>query len=257
MVLLLAIVSTCRQQPAAVSTDTAATNNSSDSDATTTSAAATNPPRAAANVTNAAETVSNEAPIATLTAADAAAEITVRSQPSQESEPLGYGRVGEPVVLGRTATDAAGYTWHYVTFQTDATVGWVRADLLDIPTLQPTAQAPSNPAAVSQTPSDTLKQSLDETCGGQRAIESYFVTPTNTIYICKVRGQRTYLSQETGTEQVITAQDVEALGGGYIISNGNFEYRLDSSSLVVVRLADSGQPEEVLRETIVYTERYK
>jgi hypothetical protein len=64
------------------------------------------------------------------------------------------------------------------------------------------------------------------------------------------------LSQETGTEQVVTAQDVEALGGGYIITNGNFEYRLDSGNFVVVRFDDSGQQEEVLRETIVYTERY-
>ena len=76
------------------------------------------------------------------------------------------------------------------------------------------------------------------------------------FYVCKIRHQRLYLSQEQGTEQVVTAQDVEALGGGYIIGNDNFEYRLDASSLVVVRLSDSGRQEEVLREPVIHSERY-
>ncbi|NEQ45062.1 MAG: SH3 domain-containing protein [Leptolyngbya sp. SIOISBB] len=194
--------------------------------------------------------------VATLTAEDPTAQINVRSQPSQTSDPLGYGRVGEPVILGRTDVDDEGYTWYYVTFQSDATVGWVREDLLAISALAPSEDAPASTVAVSQTPSDTLRRSLDETCGGQAAVEAFFTTPSNTIYICKVRNQRTYLSQEAGTEQVVTTQEVEARGGGYIVTNGNYEYRLDSGNLIVVRFDDSGQQEEVLRETVVYAKRY-
>ncbi|MEM1308605.1 MAG: SH3 domain-containing protein [Cyanobacteria bacterium P01_H01_bin.153] len=193
---------------------------------------------------------------AKLTAADPQAQINVRSQPSSVGEPIGYGRVGETVVLGRSEAAEDGYTWHRVTFQSDGTVGWIRGDLLDIQPLESVTDQPATAAPVNQATSDALKQSLDDTCGSTKAVESYFVTASNTIYICKVRNRRTYLSQEAGTEQVIQAEDVEALGGGYIIGNDNFEYRLDASSLVVVRFDDSGQQEEILREPVIHSERY-
>ena len=271
LVLFLAIVSTCRQQPAAVSTDDLNNDNSQSTAAiavdrpmseTATAPNAAHSTRLADKVAHSTAVTSTTEPeraaerMATLTAADPAAQINVRSRPSQASEPLGYGRVGESVLLGRTAADDVGHTWYFVTFQNNATVGWVRSDLLAMPTPAPTDTTETNAVAVSQTPSDTLKRSLDETCGGQNAVDAFFTTPSNTIYICKVRNQRTYLSQETGTDQVVTVQDVEALGGGYVITNGNFEYRLDSGSLVVVRFDDTGQSEEVLRETIVYAKRY-
>ncbi|MEM7650362.1 MAG: SH3 domain-containing protein [Cyanobacteria bacterium P01_A01_bin.70] len=193
--------------------------------------------------------------IATLIAENPGAEVNVRSQPSATSAPIGYGQVGDTVVLGRAEPAEDGHTWHYVTFQNASTVGWVRSDLLDIPTA-PSASTDESAAATLSPQSDVLKEALDEHCGNIRAIEAYFVTQSHTIYVCKIRHQHLYLSQEQGTEQVVTAQDVEALGGGYIIGNDNFEYRLDSSSLVIVRFDDAGQQEEVLREAVVYTERF-
>ena len=193
--------------------------------------------------------------IATLITENPGAEVNVRSQPSATSAPIGYGQVGDTVVLGRAAPATDGHTWHYVTFQNASTVGWVRSDLLDIPPATPSSS--DEPAAATLgAQSDVLTQALDEHCGNARAIEAYFATQSHTIYVCKLRHQRLYLSQEQGTEQVVIAQDVEALGGGYIIGNDNFEYRLDSGSLVIVRFDDSGQQEEVLREAVVYTERY-
>ena len=196
-----------------------------------------------------------EGQIATIIAENPNAEVNVRSLPSATSDPIGYGQVGDTVVLGRAAPAQDGHTWHYVTFQNASTVGWIRSDLLDLPTTSPSST--DEPATATLSPqSDVLKQALDEHCGNTRAIEAYFVTQSHTIYVCKVRHQRLYLSQEQGTEQVVTAQDVEALGGGYIIGNDNFEYRLDSGSFVIVRFDDSGQQEEVLREAVVYTERF-
>jgi hypothetical protein len=189
-------------------------------------------------------------------AEDADAVINVRSLPSSESDPIGLGRVGEKVVLGRSEPGEDGYTWHYVTFQGTSTVGWVREDLLDLPEVDPDAEPQSQTHAQAALHSDVLKQALNENCGDMRAIEAYFVTASHTIYVCKVRNKRLYLSQESGTQQVVTAKEVEALGGGYIIGNGNFEYRLDSGSFVVVRFDDSGKQEEVLRESVVYAERY-
>lgn len=263
LVLILAMVSTCRREPDAVTTahqsavgPGPAAANSATANAITSDAPAT---RTAPATGNRQATDDNRpaGQTAILTANDPEAQINVRSQPSQTGDPIGYGRVGEPVVIGQTAEAPDGDTWHYVTFQNDATVGWIRSDLLAIQSSE-TATAPPSEAtanASNQPPSDVLKRSLDETCGGTEAIESYFVTPSNTIYVCQNRNRRTYLSQETGTEQVVTAKEVEALGGGYIISNGNFEYRLDSSSLVVVRFDDSGRQEEVLREPVIYSER--
>ena len=266
LVLLLATVSTCRQKAASTSTEVAnqsdapsalkAVSNASEPRPTGVAAHSSQrggsvPPRAAAKARS-------EPVVVSLTAADPAAQINVRSQPTQTSAATGYGVVGESVILGHTETDADGYAWYLVTFQQDDLVGWVREDLLALPPgeLRPQAEGTSAPISAGQAPSDSLKTALDETCGSQQAIEAYYLTPSNSIYICQARNRRTYLSQETGTEQVITAQDVEALGGGYIITNGNFEYRLDSGNFVVVRFDDSGQQEEVLRETIVYTERY-
>ena len=257
LVLLLAVASTCRPKTTAVSTGS--DNGVKPQSAAATPDASQSPsvngtvPRPVASRPTRATQVEQTA---TLTAVDPAAQINVRSQPSQASPPVGYGQVGEAVILGRTAADTAGYTWHHVTFTSDSAVGWVRADLLAMPTVEAAETDASTPVSPEQAPSDTLKQALDETCGGQSAIEAYFVTPSNTIYICKVRNQRTYLSQEAGTEQIVTAQEVETLGGGYIVTNGNFEYRVDSGSLVIVRFDDTGQQAEILREYIVFTNRY-
>lgn len=256
-VLLLAVIGTCRQRTATNSSPLPSpTSANPGSEATTGSIEV---PSALSEM-GAPASASPSRPeelagkTAILTADNPASIINVRSLPSATGEPVGAGQVGDEVLLGRTETAEDGYVWHYVTFQDSAIVGWIRSDLLDI---QPAAA--STETLTAPTPShqsDALKQALDEQCGDAKKIESYFITQSHTIYVCKNRQQRLYLSQESGTQQVITAQDVEAVGGGYIIGNGNFEYRLDSGSFVVVRFDESGRQEEILREAVVYTERY-
>ena len=261
-VLLLVVAGTCRQRSSSSQSATSSTEQLP----TTAPESVTNPASlpttdSAADGQETRSTHSDNRPslegqIAVLMADDPDSVINVRSLPSPESDPIGLGRVGEQVILGRSEPAEDGYTWYYVTFPGTSTMGWVREDLIDLPAVDPDAK-PTAKAKLRAAPNnDVLKQVLNEQCGDMRAIEAYFVTPSHTIYVCKVRNKRLYLSQESGTQQVVTANEVEALGGGYIIGNGNFEYRLDSASFVVVRFDDSGRQEEVLRESVVYTERY-
>ena len=195
--------------------------------------------------------------VAILTAEDVDAVINVRSLPSSISEPIAVGTVGDTVIMGRSKISEDGYTWHYVTFEKASTVGWIREDLLDIQPIDPASIADSDRNLPSTPASDVLKQALDEQCGTTKVVEAYFVTQRHTIYVCRVRNKRLYISQETGTEQIITADEVKVLGNDYIVGNGNFEYRLDSSNFAVVRFDDSGKQEDVIREPVIYTERYQ
>ncbi|MDB9524625.1 hypothetical protein PN498_01375 [Oscillatoria sp. CS-180] len=280
---LVAIVGTCRQQPVTSRTTTETEQHTIGSlNQPLTSAASaqsTTPfiespnasetpftPSESPNPRNSQESISDaratsptadedlEGQTATITAQNPNAEVNVRSLPSVASDPIGYGHVGDTVILGRSEVEEGGATWHYVTFQDAPTAGWIRSDLLEIQATPPSIVV--DPTVNTKAQSEILHKALDERCGDVRAIEAYFVTQSHTIYVCKVRNQRHYLSQEQGTEQIITADDVEMLGGGYIIANGDFEYRLDSSSLTVVRVNDSGRQEEILQEAVVYSERY-
>ncbi|MEO0985048.1 MAG: hypothetical protein AAFY20_05815 [Cyanobacteria bacterium J06639_14] len=189
--------------------------------------------------------------VAVITAQDANAEVNVRSLPSPNADSLGYGVVDDVVMLGSSETSEDGHVWHYVTFQDAATAGWVRSDFLDIP-------AESDARFIEAAPGkDVLKEALDEECGGPKAIAAYFMTQNYTIYLCQHRGQLVYLSQEKGTDQVIVSEDAQTVGGGYIIPNDNYEYRLDSSVFVVVRLDDKEEENEILRESVIYSERYR
>jgi hypothetical protein len=267
-VLLVSIVATCRQpasnsqtraEPAAPSSTEGALQSEAVTPISEQWPGLTESSRVRSVTSNAASPRTSQdavGQVAILTAEDVDAVINVRALPSPTGDPIGVGQVGDPVILGRSETADDGYTWHYVTFENSSIVGWIRDDLLEIQPAEPTATTASEVTTSSTSYSDVLKQALNEQCGNVKAIEAYFVSQNHTMYVCKVRSKRIFVSQESGTEQVITAQEVEALGGGYIISNGNFEYRLDSGNFVVVRFDDSGRQEEVLREPIVYTERY-
>lgn len=196
-----------------------------------------------------------EGAIATITANDPNAEVNVRSLPTVTSDPIGYGIVGDAVALGQSDVDPDGGIWYHVTFQESSTVGWIRSDLLDIQT--PPERSDTEATTVSQkAQSEALNKALDERCGDARAVEAYFITQSHTVYVCKTHQQRHYLSQEHGTQQVITTSMVEPVGGGYIINNGNFEYHLDSSNLTIIRLDDSEKREEILQEPVIYSERF-
>jgi hypothetical protein len=161
--------------------------------------------------------------------------------------------VGDQVILQREAADPDGQVWRYVTLPDGSTSGWIRGDFLQLQAL-PAVAAPDTPLALAAD-NAALKAAVDETCSNGKAIAASFVTQSQSIYLCKVRGQHIYLSQEEGTQRVIQATEVEAVGDGYFITNGNFEYRLDPTNLVIVQI-EAGKQTEVLREAVLYTERY-
>lgn len=198
--------------------------------------------------------------LAQVTAQDPNSQVNVRSLPSQTAASIGYGLVGDTVQLGRSDLSEDGHTWYSVTFLETPVVGWIRSDFLDIQaaplnqadSLQAGAPAPS----AADLEQDALKAALDQQCGSPDAIRAYFVTQQHTIYVCEARRKLRYLSQEHGTQQVIVADTVQAAGGGYLIENGNFEYRLDASGFVIVRMDEAGKAHPVLKEPIIYSERY-
>ncbi len=69
---------------------------------------------------------------AQLIAAQPSARINLRSQPTTDSASKGYGLVGDPVQLLRTAQGGDGYEWYYVKFEQSGAEGWIRGDFINI-----------------------------------------------------------------------------------------------------------------------------
>lgn len=190
---------------------------------------------------------------AVITAQNEDALINVRSLPSLEADLVGQGSVGDAVAIDGSEQADDGQTWYQITFEDTPTTGWIHSDFLDLQ-----AGVDGNEvAAVSQLPrQDVLKEALDEHCGGPGSVQAYFTTQNHTIYLCNRRGELMYLSQEAGTNQVFIADDAQAVGGGYVVVNDRYEYRLDSSTFTVVRIDDDGEETEILRDSVLHSERY-
>lgn len=198
------------------------------------------------------------AQVAVVTAQDPNAQVNVRSLPSQQSDPVGYRLVGEEVQLGRSETAEDGHLWYAISLEDETRVGWIRSDFLEVQPdgfVESAVESFITPSATDSA-EDALKTALDDQCGGPKAVRAYFVTANHTIYLCQVRQGLVYLSQEQGTQQVIVAENVQVAGGGYIIVNDNYEYRLDSSGLAIVRMDEKGREHDVLQEAVTYSERY-
>ncbi|MBE7381645.1 MAG: SH3 domain-containing protein [Leptolyngbya sp. SIO1E4] len=257
VLLLLAIAGSCRQQQSSPQSSLTASSPrdvpiSRESSPPTTWPGLPQPSSASETEdSSSGQARGDGAEFAVITAQSSDAQVNVRSQPSQDAESIGYALVGDGVNLGRSEVAEDGHSWYAVTLQNTATAGWVRSDFLDIQSSIAEDQAL---AAVPQ--SDVLKEALDEHCGGPEAISAYFTTQNYIIYLCEVRGKLLYLSQEKGTSQVIVADETRALGGGYIIVNGNYEYRLDSRTFVVLRTDGHVEDTEIVREAVVHSERY-
>ncbi len=89
------------------------------------------PPTAAqANTTITTAPVDPPQP-AVLTAADAQAQINLRSEPSVDAAADSYGLVGDPVLLLKTAADGGDVPWYYVKFDGSGAEGWIRGDFID------------------------------------------------------------------------------------------------------------------------------
>ncbi len=67
---------------------------------------------------------------AQLIAAQPEAQINLRSQPTTTSSAKGYGVVGDPVQLLRSAQASDG-TWYFVKFEKSGAEGWIRGDFIN------------------------------------------------------------------------------------------------------------------------------
>ncbi|MBE9113987.1 SH3 domain-containing protein [Nodosilinea sp. LEGE 07298] len=67
---------------------------------------------------------------AQLIAAQPEAQINLRSQPTTSSSARGYGLVGDPVELMRSADRSDG-TWYFVKFEESGAEGWIRGDFIN------------------------------------------------------------------------------------------------------------------------------
>ncbi|WP_017297861.1 SH3 domain-containing protein [Nodosilinea nodulosa] len=67
---------------------------------------------------------------AQLIAAEPGSKINLRSQPTTSSSAKGYGLVGDPVMLLRSA-EASDGTWYYVKFEQSGAEGWIRGDFIN------------------------------------------------------------------------------------------------------------------------------
>lgn len=190
---------------------------------------------------------------AVLTAEDAQAEINLRSQPSTESDILGYGLVGDPITLLRSLEAEDGYGWYYLRFDESGAEGWVRGDFIDLQSVKPpTAQN-------SAEDEDALAEALDGGCGGPNNISHYYSTANYNVYICQTQGQVLYVGNEKGTSLVLLSEEVTAVRGthaSYVATNGNFEYHISPSELVVYRVNDAGDYTQVLQESVTAAETY-
>lgn len=72
----------------------------------------------------------NPAQAAQLIAAEPGSQINLRSQPTTNSTAKGYGLVGDPVMLLRSAQASDG-TWYYVKFEESGAEGWIRGDFIN------------------------------------------------------------------------------------------------------------------------------
>ena len=190
---------------------------------------------------------------AILTAEDDLAEINLRSQPSTESDILGYGLVGDPITLLRSLEAEDGYGWYYLRFDESGIEVWVRGDFIDIQSVElPAAQNDAEDE-------DALAEALDGSCGGPQNISHYYSTANYNVYICHTRGQVLYVGNEKGTSLVLLSEEVTAVRGtnaSYVAANGNFEYHISPSELVVYRIDDAGDYTQVLQESVTAAETY-
>ncbi|MEM0982145.1 MAG: SH3 domain-containing protein, partial [Cyanobacteria bacterium P01_H01_bin.58] len=195
--------------------------------------------------------------LAIITAQEASARINIRTLPSVDSEPVGYALVGDEFVLEQSATDTSDNVWHHVTSLDSELSGWVHGDFLKV---QPSTSIAETGASSSIEEDiheeDILKDALAKNCRVPLKVHAYFLTQNHIIYLCYQRDDLVYVSQEKGTEHVISVNDVKVLQDSYVITNETYEYHLDANTFRVVHLDDAGKETAILSDPIIHSEQY-
>ena len=183
----------------------------------------------------------------TLTASDPAAQINVRSPPSNDSGSPGQGVTGDLVSLQNRAADDHGDTWYYVTFDHREIEGWVRGDFIAI------ADAATSASIAAPAGDRSPSAVLDATCGSPDHLNAYYSTLNFNIYICNSPEGYIYVGHEKGTANTLVAHSVTAAQTGFVASNGSYDYVIDAETL---QIYEGKAPEPILSEPVERAERY-
>ena len=214
------------------------------------------PPAAPSGAAN--ETPLNPPQVAALTAQQADAQINLRSQPTTQSSEQGYGLVGDPVKLLKSANGEGGFTWYYVEFESSGAQGWVRGDFVNTagttdPTISTTPAVPETGVSAAAGPEDSLGEALDAICGGPENLSAYYSTQNYNVYICNAPSGLTYVGNQKGTNETLVSQNVATTGTGFQARSGEYVYTVNESTLEV-SLGNNADP--LLQESVESSQRY-
>jgi len=81
-----------------------------------------------------------------------------------------------------------------------------------------------------------------------------FEAENYVVYICRRSGQLQYIGVEKGSANSLVTDDVTPVDGGYVAVNGDYEYHVSPSGLVIYRI-ENGEYVELGREEILQTIR--
>jgi hypothetical protein len=211
--------------------------NSSPSD----TAAATEDPAAAAGYQS---TPINPPRVAQLTSQQATAQINVRSQPTTQSDSLGYGATGDAVQLLRLAEGEGGYSWYYLEFTASGEEGWMRGDFVDA-SAQTVAATPATPSEAD---------SGAGACGRDRQ-EAHFETSSFSVYICNLGTGLRYVGIEKETQESLVTEDVRNAQGIYIAIQNNIQFHINEDALAVYQV-NNGAYSQLVAEKVVDYEQF-
>lgn len=187
-----------------------------------------------------------------LTAQTAEAQINVRSQPTTQSDSLGFGLSGNEVELLRLAEGEGGYSWYFLKITESQTEGWIRGDFID-------TSGGTVAAAQEEEPDDSTAEAEPEpddqgVCGRARQ-EAFFETDSLNIYICNTGDGLRYVSLDKENQESLVTEDVRSGQGTYVAIDGNYQYHLNDDTLDVYRV-NKGDYEPLANETVLRHERF-
>jgi len=187
-----------------------------------------------------------------LSAQSEGAQINVRSQPTTESDSLGFGLSGKEVELLRLAEGEGGFSWYYLKIAESQTEGWIRGDFID--TSGETVAAAQ--AEITDAPTAEAEKEPDDqgVCGRARQ-EAYFETDSLNIYICNTGNGLRYVSLDKENQESLVTEDVRSGQGTYVAIDGNYQYHLNNNTLAVYRV-NKGDYEPLANETVLRHERF-
>lgn len=180
------------------------------------------------------------------------AQINVRSQPTTESESLGFGLSGNEVELLRLAEGEGGFSWYYLKIAESQTEGWIRGDFIDTSGETVAAAQEEDPDA----PTAAAEEEPDDqgVCGRARQ-EAYFETDSLYIFICNTGDGLRYVSLDKENQESLVTEDVRSGQGTYVAIDGNYQYHLNNNTLAVYRV-NQGDYEPLANETVLRHERF-